>query len=339
LFSTCIFCHSSLGKNEAVEHFPVGRRLAFDGAKGRLWVVCAKCGRWNLTPLEERWEAVEECERQYRRTITRASTDEIGLARVREGTDLIRIGKPLRPELASWRYGRHFRERRRQSQIGIGLGVVSSVALGLVNLSAVSIAGPFVMLGPSAFGLLIRFASKHSDLERARQFISKRAEVGFGRKVRKHEDISLRMISSDDEQGWALRFALDGKFLDFHGHDAVHTAHLIAPAINATGGSSSDIHVAVRDIEIAGSPERYFNRVLKFGQEQHWHYTGLDEYPDHMRLAFEMVAHEETERAAMEGELKQLEDDWREAEEIASIADNLFLPKSVTDFIARNRPS
>jgi hypothetical protein len=56
-----------------------------------------------------------------------------------------------------------------------------------------------------------------------------------------------------------------------------------------------------------------------------------------MRLAFEMASHEETERAAMEGELKQLEQDWREAEEIASIADNLFLPQAVTDFIARHR--
>jgi hypothetical protein len=338
MYSTCIFCHSSLGKNEAVEHFPVGRRLAFDGAKGRLWVVCSKCGRWNLTPLEERWEAVEECERQYRGTITRASTDEIGLARVGEGTDLIRIGKPLRPELASWRYGRHFRERRRKSQIAIGLGAASYAALGLAYLTGGIVAGPVMMVGPSAFTLLISVASRHTELERARKFITRRAEEGFGRKVRKHEQVGLRMIPTDDEQGWALRFALDGRFLDFHGHDAVHTAHLIAPAINATGGSPSDVHVAVRDIEIAGSPDRYFKRVLKFGQEKHWHYTGLDEYPDHMRLAFEMVAHEETERAAMEGELKQLEDDWRQAEEIAAIADNLFLPKAVTDFIDRHRP-
>ena len=337
MYSTCIFCHSALGKNEAVEHFPVGRRLAFDGEKGRLWVVCAKCGRWNLTPIEERWEAVEECERQYRGTITRASTDEIGLARVREGTDLIRIGRPLRPELASWRYGRHFRERRRQSQIAIGLGVASSVAIGLIEIGGLGVGGPAIALVPSLLSIVVRVASKRTELERARQFISTRAAEGFGRKIRKHEQVGLRMIPSEDEQGWALRFALDGKFLDFHGHDAVHTAHLIAPAINADGGSTSDVDVAVRDIEIAGSAERYFKRVLQFGQKQQWHYTGLDEYPDHMRLAFEMVAHEETERAAMEGELKQLEDDWREAEEIASIADNLFLPAAVTDFIERHR--
>jgi hypothetical protein len=63
LYSVCIFCHSKLGSNEALELFPVGRRLAFDSAKGRLWVVCRRCGKWNLSPIEERWEAIEDAER------------------------------------------------------------------------------------------------------------------------------------------------------------------------------------------------------------------------------------------------------------------------------------
>ena len=63
VYQTCMFCKKPLGSNAVVESFPVGRRLAFDAARGRLWVVCGKCHRWNLTPLEERWEAVEDCER------------------------------------------------------------------------------------------------------------------------------------------------------------------------------------------------------------------------------------------------------------------------------------
>ena len=54
MYKTCIFCRKPLGSNEVVEAFPVGRRLAFDATKGRLWVVCGHCERWNLTPLEER---------------------------------------------------------------------------------------------------------------------------------------------------------------------------------------------------------------------------------------------------------------------------------------------
>ena len=30
--SACLFCHGDLGRNEVVEAFPVGRRLAFDAA-------------------------------------------------------------------------------------------------------------------------------------------------------------------------------------------------------------------------------------------------------------------------------------------------------------------
>ena len=87
MYSTCIFCKRPLGTNEAIETFPVGRRLAFDPEKGRLWVVCRKCERWNLTPLEERWEAFEECERLFRDTRLRVSTDNVGLARLKEGLE------------------------------------------------------------------------------------------------------------------------------------------------------------------------------------------------------------------------------------------------------------
>jgi len=52
MYSTCLFCHAHLGANAVLERFPVGRRLAFDPARGRLWVVCRKGGRWNLAPAE-----------------------------------------------------------------------------------------------------------------------------------------------------------------------------------------------------------------------------------------------------------------------------------------------
>src|ERR671939_202192 len=127
MYSTCLFCHSGLGANQEVEHFPVGRRLAFDGSKGRLWVVCRRCERWNLTPLEERWEAIEDCERRFRATKLRMSTDNIGLARLKEGLELVRVGSPLRPEMAAWRYGDQFGRRRRNALLAAGAGVVAGV--------------------------------------------------------------------------------------------------------------------------------------------------------------------------------------------------------------------
>ena len=62
MYSTCLFCHAPLGANEMLEHFPVGRRIAFDAARGRLWVVCPSCSQWSLSPLDERWEAVEDAD-------------------------------------------------------------------------------------------------------------------------------------------------------------------------------------------------------------------------------------------------------------------------------------
>jgi hypothetical protein len=116
MYTTCIFCHEPLGTNEHIAHFLVGRRLAFDSAKGRLWVICKRCAQWNLAPLEERWEAVEECERAFRTVRTRVSTPEIALARMPDGLDLVRIGAPLRLEFAAWRYGDRFGARQRMME-------------------------------------------------------------------------------------------------------------------------------------------------------------------------------------------------------------------------------
>ena len=117
--ATCMFCNRALGANEVVETFPVGRRLAFDAERGRLWVVCNKCERWNLTPVEERWEAVETCERLFRETRIRSSTTNVGLARHAEGLELVRIGAPgdgagVEPRLV--------RERRRADVRLLGVG-------------------------------------------------------------------------------------------------------------------------------------------------------------------------------------------------------------------------
>ena len=54
-----------------------------------------------------------------------------------------------------------------------------------------------------------------------------------------------------------------------------------------------------------------------------------------VRLALEMAAHEESERRAMEGELEILEAAWREAEEVASIADRLLVPDHIEDWIRK----
>jgi len=167
MYSTCLHCHRTLDRNEVIEAFPVGRRLAFDAAKGRLWVVCAHCARWNLTPIEERWEAVEECERAFRSRRVRAQTDNVGLAALADGTELIRIGAPLRSEFAAWRYGRVLTGRlQRRVIVGTGAAAVTGAAVasgvGATTVAtAVIAAGPLFALPAMWLVLMARGLSGH----------------------------------------------------------------------------------------------------------------------------------------------------------------------------------
>src|SRR5688500_18873928 len=140
MYATCLFCHHHLGRNQLVPGFPVGRRLAFDPARGRLWVVCERCHRWNLTAMEERWEALESCEQLFRDTPLRISTDNVGLAVVPEGLTLVRVGRAPRPEIAAWRYGRLLRAQVRRHSAGRALARAAGDAAQAAGMVASSLA-------------------------------------------------------------------------------------------------------------------------------------------------------------------------------------------------------
>jgi hypothetical protein len=191
MYSTCLFCNKPLGTNEVIEVFPVGRRLAFDEARGRLWVVCRHCERWNLSPMEERWEAVEACERLFRETRMRVSTENIGLARLKEGLELVRIGTPQRPEFAAWRYGDQFgRRRRRAILIGGGIGV---------GVSLVMVGG--LVAGVISSGLLAQSGNFVNIFTNARTRVRLRTEDGRVLKL-KNPDLQVAKLLADAEHGW-----------------------------------------------------------------------------------------------------------------------------------------
>jgi hypothetical protein len=52
--------------------------------------------------------------------------------------------------------------------------------------------------------------------------------------------------------------------------------------------------------------------------------------PEH-RLALEMAVTEETERLELQERAKALTEEWREAEEIGAISDDLLLPESIAE--------
>src|SRR5256714_14768258 len=137
MFRTCAFCNGKLDGDGGPTDLGVGRRLAFDEGKGRLWVICPRCSRWNLAPLDDRLERIEALARAAGDGRVAAATDQVALIRWR-GYDLVRVGKPRRLELATWRYGERLRARRREqlkfvvpvTVAALGLAVAVNVAAG-----------------------------------------------------------------------------------------------------------------------------------------------------------------------------------------------------------------
>jgi hypothetical protein len=324
MYSTCLHCHGSLGANDRIEHFPVGQKLAFDPTKGRLWVVCARCRRWNLTPIEERWEAIEECDRLYRDTRLRASTDNIGLARLPGGLDLVRIGSPQLPEVAAWRYVGEFRRRWLTTGLPLAAGVV---AMGSWQVAQI-IAGPIVAIGGAAVVVgAVRLANSRG--ERARV-------VGVDGQVMSLTPKQFGVVLEPTADGWRLRRWQQPARSDpirsapivTHqtGSAAIHTLRAVMTARNFRGARARQVDAGVSLLSEIGDPGAFITRLAYATQK-----SQITDYPPDIACALEIALHQDVERRALDGELTALEDEWALAEEIAGIADNLFLPGAVVD--------
>lgn len=334
MYRTCIFCTRPLGSNRVVEHFQVGRRLAFDGEKGRLWVICRKCLRWNLTPLEERWEAIEECERIYREMPVRVSTENIGIARHPGGLDLVRIGQARRREFAAWRYMQRFRRRMFRTQ---GAMATHWAAILAMDLGFLAFPTGVVPVGGAVF--LAWFLMRTVGRVRVGDGGDEDGSTDRSHVIRFRfkDHWSIRLLPDVGEPGFGVQVHKLTRKAWFEGEDARRVAAAVIPAFNPGGGTRSMVELAVDDIESSGHPSRYITDMASRG------YRGLRfrkghirSFPQTTRLALEMALHEEQERRALEGELWILEQAWKEAEEIAAISDNLLLPAGTGEFFERH---
>jgi hypothetical protein len=401
MYSTCLFCLAALGRNDALPSFPVGRRLAYDRQRGRLWAVCERCGRWNLAPLTERWDAVEECERLYRAAHQRYGTDNIGLAGLRDGTELVRIGPALRPEVAVWRYGARLLRRRTPRRDAL---VHASAAL----LGAGSRAMRW--LNPESGGLtpeehVLRLTAGLSGPghrgDRVLAIVPRGPASGHTRgatddrpDARPGNDVPTAIVRGRHlatallvrpEQGepWQLELAHELGPIRLSGAEGLRIAAKLFAAVNRHAGSAALVAAAVRKVDEAMEPDGYFRRVLDSAWRWQWgrvsaarvgeaagsaavavaepavagpsapmvrpaatlaedlavQLTGRSFWAQGGigtaeriallrmsvvdRLALEMVAHEAAERAVLDVELAALAAAWRDAEEIAAIADAL----------------
>ncbi len=333
MYRRCIYCSADLGANEALEAFPVGRRIAFDAERGRLWAVCAKCARWNLAPIEERWEPVEEAERLFRDARLRTQSENIGLARLPDGTRLIRVGQALQGELAAWRYGSTLEQRRkRYLMISGAVGIGAAVVLGGIMFAGAS-------------GAFAGFLGAWQEQQRKRvvhRVAGDASPDGKPRTIRRwHVEgswmeegeggIALHLPNTHlkkPKTDWSGNPRFDGgEVLTLSGQDARRALERSLVRVNEKGGKRDQLRDAV-GLLAAASPEEYIRQTARSG-----FYLGKRKGFERFRiapvhaLALEMALHDEQERRALEGELSLLEAAWRDAEEIASIADRLAMPE------------
>jgi len=339
LYASCLYCHSALGHNESVEHFPVGRRLAFDSANGRLWVICSSCRRWNLSPLEERWDAIDECERLFENTRLRMSTDNIGMARIAEGTELVRVGTAMRPEMAAWRFGAQLAARRRKYMLTVTGGVIITVGLYVGTKTA----GFGFIAGNWAWNLV------KGGYERATRLVLPMPTTDGIKRAVTRNSAGLIVDASgllDAPPRIETRHARDAKLTlggveggtlglvvpvvgginaRYYDAEVRGVAPKLLARINRSGGKKEQERLAVEMLERVANdraPDLFTGLMNQYAAKTSVT-KSLKDYGEPLNLALEMALQEQRERELLAGELLELEFAWKEAEELARIADSL----------------
>ena len=307
MFRTCAFCKAPFDGDGGPSGLGIGRRLAFDEWKGRLWVVCSRCSRWNLTPFDDRLEHIEAVARAARDGRVAAATDQVTLIRWQK-YDFVRVGKPPRIELATWRYGERLRTRQRERMkvivpltiAAIGLGIAANVAAGggfgvvvwnlhrTVDWVYVRMMGRrrVVMSEPpicAHCGSLMQLRARH---------------VQFARVVPDaHADVAVVLSCPQCRHEGA----------QLTGTEAVQVLRQGLTYLNVTRSGRKRAEDAAREVDQVGGPDWLVRDVA-------YHQATLRSLRPERRLALEMAVDEQAEAA-------ELERQWREAEEIADIAD------------------
>ena len=321
MYRTCLFCIGELGTNEVLEALPVGRIVAFDPSRGRLWVVCPECNRWNLTPLEERWEAVEVAERLFHDSHRRVASENVGVCVLEDRTRLVRVGHVLPAEYASWRYGRQIRGRSGRSN-----GTARRVLDWLGSLLTGTILAPGVFdrwsvihrLDTDSASAVIRRA----DLDGAAFETDPASGLVRLRLVRPVGGVAHLAL-----EGHSARTLLERMLLNVNREASPERLLNSAVRFLDRHPSGADLFQSLGEGQSAGGPGRL---RLHYEGEGQWRgewapatVRGFQPIPRYRTVALEMALHEDAERRALEGELRELEDRWKEAETIARIADSL----------------
>jgi len=332
MFVSCAFCNASFDGDGGPSGLGVGRRIAFDEWKGRLWVVCPRCSRWNLTPFDDRLERLEAVARAASQGRVAASTDQVALIRW-ERYDFVRVGKPPRVELATWRYGERLRNRQRERMkvvvpltvAAIGLGIAANVAAGggfgmvVWNIHRVADWIYLRIMGGRKVSLVEPPICAHCG-----NIMQLRARhIQFARLVPdQHAEMAIVVSCPHCHTEGAQLTA----------NEATHVLRQGLTYLNLKRGGRRRAEDAAREVDHVGGPDQLVRDIAR-------RELMLRNLRPERGLALEMAVDERAE-------VEELERQWKEAEELADIADGtLSTSTEVEDELKRlknrdgNQPS
>jgi hypothetical protein len=302
--TSCAYCRGTLAPGPPWAPGE-GNRLAFDPDRGRLWNVCSRCSRWNLTPLDSRWETLQACEEAVAtRGRLRLSTTHLSLVDVGAG-DLIRVGLAPRPEFVDWRYG------PRLAGLDRPRGFLSRVLSGLP---------PPPVDGYDPYGLALRpvssrpwlaspFLESASSLTYLFSQIPLAPECPSCRKamaLRPWDFQALQFVRSGPGMRVLAPCGLCGRDVSLILEDARPTLRLGLSLVTPPGDLRDLSQRAAREMDSLGG-EGLLGTFSDSG-------ITLGEMGSHLRVGLIISLDEMAETEALEAE-------WREAEELASIVD------------------
>lgn len=310
MYRSCAFCNGKLDGDGGPSGLGVGRRLAFDEWKGRLWVICPRCARWNLAPLDDRLERIELLARAAGDGRVAAATEQVALIRW-QAYDLVRVGKPRRLELATWRYGERLKARRREQLRFVVPVTVAAVGLAVaVNVAAGGSLGVFVWNMPTLARRLYtgmvgrrRVTLVEPPIcERCGTVLELRAKhVAHARVIgQPRADVALLLSCPACRAEGAMLVGPEAR--------AALRQGLTYMAVARAGRQR--VEDAARLVEGAGGPDQLIRDVAR-------RELTLRSLAPERRLALEMAVDERME-------VEELERQWRDAEEIAEIADGML---------------
>lgn len=299
--------------------FPRVRVAAYDVEKGRLWAVCDRCRRWNLWPLEDRAEVIDDLERLARdRGVAVAHTENIALLKA-EDVGLVRVGNAGLAERSWWRYGRELERRRVWAE-----GSVARIT-GLLH-GALVVAGNSV--GLSDIDQKVRWdRSGLTDIHRWRKFgwAAWRGRMGcpncgsVRRALLYNTSWSVHPVST--ERG--LELVVPCPRCDFwdpdtayrlHGEEAETTLRRILAYQHIEGAPSAVIDEASQAIDQAGSLRGFVEQIGQSG-------TSLWKMDRAHAVGLEIAVNESAERRMLRNLARAYDFVWRQEEELAEITD------------------